>query len=169
MPILHCTAKLLSELKLQSKDLLPASDDPNSWHANLFVIDRRKCVIFTHDRTLYSFLALGLTKPDFQHFKEVFRQGLFKSLIANAIPQKQLERFISLNHDIEFGKTNSRSVLGSMNDLIFHIKYRIFADGGILNAEINKANQYINHIVMGAIGGSHSIDELRKYLGNLGV
>jgi len=152
MPTLHCTAKLLSELKLQSKDVLQTSVDVNSWHANLFVIDRRKCVIFTHDRTLYSFLALGLTKPDFQHFKEVFRQGLFKSLIANAIPQKQLERFISLNHDIEFGKTNSRSVLGSMNDLIFHIKYRIFADGGILNAEINKANQYINHIVMGAIG-----------------
>ena len=167
MPILHCTAKLLSELKLQSKDLLPASGDVNSWHANLFLIDRRKCVIFTHDKTLYSFLALGLTKPDFQYFKEIFRQGLFKSLMANEIQQKQLERFIALNHDIEFGKTSSRSVLGSMNDLIFHIKYRISADGGILNADINKANQYINHIVMGAIGGSYSIDELEKYLKNM--
>lgn len=54
-----------------------------------------------------------------------------------------------------------------MNDLIFHIKYRISADGGILNADINKANQYINHIVMGAIGGNYSIDELEKYLENL--
>ncbi len=167
MPTLHCTAKLLSELKIQSKDALPASDYMNSWHANLFRIDRRKCVIFTHDKTLYSFLALGLTKPDFQTFKEVFRQGLFKSLIANEIPQKQLERFISVNHDIEFGKTNNRSVLGSMNDLIFSIKYRISADGGILNTDIHKANHYINHIVMGAIGGNYSIDELEKYLGNL--
>jgi len=164
MPILHCTTKLLSELKLQSKDVLQASDDPNSWHANLFVIDRRKCVIFTHDKTLYSFLALGLTKPDFQNFKEVFRQGLFKSLIANEIPQKQLELFLSVNHDIEFGKTNSRSVLGSMNDLIFHIKYRISADGGIVSKDIHKANRYINNIVMSAIGGNYSIDELQKYM-----
>jgi hypothetical protein len=95
------------------------------------------------------------------------KQGLFKSLIANEIPQKQLERFISLNHDIEFGKTNNRSVLGSMNDLIFHIKYRISADGGILNADINRANQFINHIVMGAIEGNYSIDELGKYPDNL--
>lgn len=168
MAILRCTAKLLSELKLQSKDVLQTSDDLNSWHANLFRIVRRKCVIFTHDKTLYSFLALGLTKPDFQNFKEVFRQGLFKSLIANEIPQKQLELFLSINHDIEFGKTTSRSVLGSMNDLIFQLKYRISADGGILNTDINKANQYINHIVMGAIGGIYSIDELVKYLESLG-
>ncbi|MCG6863181.1 MAG: hypothetical protein LJE70_18225, partial [Chromatiaceae bacterium] len=31
------------------------------WHCNLLRIERRKCVLFTHDETLFSFLLCGLT------------------------------------------------------------------------------------------------------------
>lgn len=52
MPVLiHCTQKLLAEIPNNLIDLAASGD---GWHANLLRIERRKCVLFTHDATLYS-------------------------------------------------------------------------------------------------------------------
>ena len=87
MAILRCTQKLLYELKVKPSDSIQQPSELSSWHANLLRIDRRKCVLFTHDTTLYSFFVPGLKKPDFKNIREVFRQFFFKSLIAEDIPQ----------------------------------------------------------------------------------
>jgi len=79
MAILRCTQKLLSELKLKPSDGMQQPSELSGWHANLLRIDRRKCVLFTHNTTLYSFLVHRLKKPDFENFCEVFRQNLFKN------------------------------------------------------------------------------------------
>jgi len=57
MTILRCTKKMLSELKPEPSDSIQQPGDFSSWHANLLRIDRRKCVLFTHDTTLYSFFV----------------------------------------------------------------------------------------------------------------
>ena len=96
MAILRCTQKLLSELKLKPSDSIQQPSDLSGWHANLLRIDRRKCVLFTHDTTLYSFFVPGLKKPDFENIREVFGQNLFKSLMAENLPQKQKSTSASL-------------------------------------------------------------------------
>ena len=165
MAILRCTKKLLTELKTPNGDVIQTPNELNSWHVNLFRVDRRKCVIFTHDRTLYSFLALGLTKPDFQHFKEIFRQGLFKNLMADGIPKKQIIKVLLDDlQNIEFARTNNRSVLGSMNDLVFQVKSQISVWGGYSNVDIDKVNHYINRIPMSAIEKVFSIYEMQAFL-----
>ena len=164
MAILRCTQKLLSELKLNPSDTLQPGDELGSWHANLLRIDRRKCVIFTHDTTLYTFFISGLVKSHFKNFHEVFRQNLFKSLIAENLPQKQIELFLDDIREIEISKTNNRSVLGSMNDLTFQLKYQIADEGGLLNTDITKLNHDLNRIPMSAIEEIYSIYELRKLL-----
>ena len=69
MQISHCTKKLLHELgALGSK--IPAEHPAGvlgPWHANLIRIERRKCILFTNDRTLYSFLVPGVKKTDDFH------------------------------------------------------------------------------------------------------
>ena len=167
MAILRCTQKLLSELKLKPSDSKELPSDLSSWHANLLRIDRRKCVLFTHDTTLYSFFVSGLKKPDFENIREVFRQNFFKSLIAEDIPQKQIEIFLEANREIRISKTNNRSVLGSMNDLAFQLKYRIAAMGGLVNVGLAELNIELNRIPMSAIKEIYSIDELRKLLNKL--
>ena len=94
MLTLQCTNKLLKELKT---DLSPIKDtDPVSlWHANLLTLDRRKCALFTNDKTRYSFLVPGLKKPDFQAFGEVFLKNLFKFMLNDGIPQKGIEKVLS--------------------------------------------------------------------------
>jgi|LGVF01.1.fsa_nt_gb hypothetical protein len=162
MAILRCTQKLLSELKLKPSDSKELPSDISGWHANLLRIDRRKCVLFTHDTTLYSFFVHGLKKPDFENIREVFRQNFFKSLIAEDMPQKQIEIFLEANREIIISKTNNRSVLGSMNDLAFQLKYRIAYEGGIKNTDITKLIYDINRIPMSAIEEIYSIYELKK-------
>ncbi len=167
MAILRCTQKLLSELKLKPSDSMQHPSELGSWHANLLRIDRRKCVLFTHDTTLYSFFVPGLKKPDFKSIREIFRQNLFKSLMAENLPQKHIEIFLDDIRAIEICKTNNRSVLGSMNDLTFQLKYQIADQGGIEMTDITKLIHDLNRIPMSAIEEIYSIYELKKLFNKL--
>ena len=164
MATLRCTQKLLSELKQKPTGESQSSADFGSWHANLLRIDRRKCILFTHDQTLFTFFVPGLTKPHFQSFDEVFRQNLFKSLISENLPQEQIEIFLDNIREIKIAKTNNRSVLGSMNDLALHLKYQIADEGGLAGANIPKLNYDLNRIPMSAIKEVYSVYELKNVL-----
>lgn len=164
MITIQCTQKLLKELRLAPKGAVISTTPLGCWHANLLHIDRRKCVLFTNDKTRYSFLVPGLRKPDFQMLDEVFRQRLFKCLLAEDIGQEAIEKVLNEVREISFTKTHSRSVLGSMNDIVFHLEHWIHAEGGLLNADISDLNMKINRIPSGVLGYRYSVDLLRELL-----
>ena len=87
--------------------------------------------------------------------------------MAEKIPQKHIELFLDDIRKIEIAKTKNRSVLGSMNDLTFQLKYQIADEGGLLNTNIMKLNHDLNRIPMSAIEEIYSIYELRKLLTKL--
>ena len=64
MMFIHATQKLLQELK-QVVGEMPAFPT-ESWHANLLLIERRKCVLMTHDKTLYSVFMPALCQPQYE-------------------------------------------------------------------------------------------------------
>jgi hypothetical protein len=164
MAVLRCTKKLLKELKTVGSAGVHPAGPLGGWHANLLRIDRRKCVLFTQNATLFSFLVPGLKKPHYENFLEVFRQSLFKRLLHEEIPQRQIEAILDEHREIVIAKTNNRSVLGSMNDLAFQLRYQIVAQGGLENVDLYELNRYLNRIPMGAINAIYSIDELKALL-----
>ncbi|MFC1926065.1 DUF6933 domain-containing protein [Chloroflexota bacterium] len=166
MGIIRCTRKLLSELGLKSGDSAGQSAGIGSWHANLLWIERRKCVLFTNDQTLFTFIVTGMKRPQFENFSEVFRLNLFKNL-ANNVSQKQIEYMFSEHRELLITKTNSRSVLGSMNDLAFQAGWLIHDMGGLANIDYNVLNRKLNRTPMGAINYSNGIEELHKVLNQL--
>lgn len=165
MGIIKCTAKLLKELKT-----IPTIESARSpilwhWHANLLRVDRKKCVLFTNDQTLYSFLAFLRTRPPQQaEFAEIFRLGLFKSLMREGLAEPQIKYVLGNHGHIVITNTSSRSVLGSMNDLAFQIKSMIHAMGGLAAADLTEINRNLNRIPMSAIKYQISIDELIRKL-----
>jgi hypothetical protein len=167
MAILRCTKKLLTELKAKPQEETISLNELGSWHANLLTIDRRKCILFTHDSTLYSFFVPGLKKLQFENFREVFGQNLFKNLLWENFSQNQIEIILDEHREIIIAKTNNRSVLGSMNDLAFQLKYRIAAMGGLSNVDLAELNHDLNRIPMSAIKEVYSIYELRNLLDKL--
>lgn len=91
MATLRCTAKLLKELGVAPSKVDESGGCLSSWHANLLRIDRRKCVLFTNDSTLYAVFVPGLRKRQFQEIADVFVQSVFRSLRLAEFTQAQIE------------------------------------------------------------------------------
>ena len=168
MGIIRCTVKLLTELKTKPTNGSSQSSAWCDWHANLLWVDRKKCVLFTNNQTLYSFFLASIKKPLGKNFEEVFRLGLFKSLMTEGFAEPQVEYVLREHQHIVIAKTNSRSILGSMNDLAFQIKSMIYATGGLANADLSEINRQLNRIPMSAIKYKVSIDELKQLLADVG-
>ena len=64
MPVIRCTSKLLAEI-----DDPPTADSAvvapsliGDWYGNIFTIERRKCILFINEPTLFVCLSIGVTK-----------------------------------------------------------------------------------------------------------
>lgn len=168
MTILRCTLKLLKELKVSPSKVTDAEGGLVSWHANLLRIDRRKCVLFTNDLTLYSVFVPGLRKPQFQGIVDVFGQAVFRSLRLAEFTQAEIETVLDAiqgEAELQVTKTNNRSVLGSMNDLALQLEWQISSSGGLERCAIDNINERLNRIPMSAIKPhTYSVDALRDRL-----
>jgi hypothetical protein len=164
--ILHCTQKLLKEL---GNPPLQSPDEPNTglgnWYANLLTIDRRKCILFANEKTLYSFLIPKVKKENLKNIVDDFLLNLNLNLQAEGFPIEVIRRVMQEYTDIGFAKTASRQVLGSMNEIAFQHKYVIINHcGGIENIRILGVNKEINRTIMGGIQYLRPIESLRELL-----
>jgi hypothetical protein len=164
--LIHCTQKLLAEIPDR---LIDPSAPGERWHANLLRIDRRKCVLFTHDATLYSVFVPGLKKPDFEQLDAVFGQRLFKALLWDEFPQAQIEWMLEACRVIRFTRSSNRSVLGSMNDIRFHVGLHVEHDGGLASVDLAQLHHELNRIPFAAVGYQYPVEQLREYLGQVPV
>lgn len=90
--------------------------------------------------------------------------GLFKNLMGEGFTEQQIEYALRDHWNVTIAKTNSRSVLGSMNDLAFHLKCSIETMGGMDRADLSEVGRRLNRIPMSAIKYHCSIDELKRRL-----
>ena len=162
--IIRCTQKLLAELKNKSTQEESARGPFWSWHANVFNLERRKCVLITNDTTLFTMFIPALKKPDFESFHFVIGQHLFKNFLHENIPQRQIEAVLSECENIKYEKTNNRSVLGAMNDKKSQLEYLISADGGVAGTDIYEINHKLNRIISRAVGYKYPIEMLKEKL-----
>jgi hypothetical protein len=163
MAIIRCTTKLLNELGAKptsAPDQLPGLCD---WHANLLRLERKKYVLFTNDQTLYSLLVHWIKTPRSEDFLVRFRLGLFQSLTSEGFADVQVEYVLSEHTQVMITKTNSRSVLGSMNDLAFQIK-SLIRMSKLADVDLSEINRQLNRIPMSAIKYNVSIDEMKRRL-----
>ena len=168
MPIIRCTHKLLREMGLKAADLSteePDSSPLSSWHANLIYIARRKCILFTNDRTLFNFIAPDMRRVDIRNLGKIFLSYLPCVLNEEQLPRTVVEQIMSESAHITYGRTSNRSILGSMNDLAFHYKLHILNVGGVCSAEVPSIIKQLNHMPMGALKYAFPIEELKVLYG----
>jgi len=60
--LLRCTTRLLELLGDPVTEHWPAS--PDDWHANIFWVERRKCLLVSHVGTLFSLFAPAVRAAD---------------------------------------------------------------------------------------------------------
>ena len=167
MRIIHCTRKLLKELdvSLIDSDKIPQSiEGLGNWYANLLRIDRRKCLLFTNEKSLYTFLIPKVLKANLKNIEQEFLINLSYNLQYEGFGLDVISRVMQEYEEIGFAKTASKKVLGSMNQLTFEYEVLIEQKEGLENVKILELNHTINRTILNGTKFLHPIDALKKVL-----
>lgn len=170
MRLIRCTKKLQKEMgliKASFSELEPADACLGSWHANLLFIARRKCVLFVNDRTLFNFIVPDVSRVQLKALSGLFISWLACVLAEEEIPEYVREKIMAEYSKVEYANTNSKSVLGSMNDLAYHYEYLILSEGGVHSPAVPGIIKKLNHMPMGAIGYAYPIEALKAIYANV--
>jgi len=121
--VLQCTQKLLREAGEQSTGQVPNADPLDSWHANLFHWERRKCVIVVNDRTLFPVLLFGVKKLQLSDLPRAFTERFCSLLHERKVPTYITDRVRRLYSEAHLTTTSDRSVAGSLNQFVRELKW----------------------------------------------
>jgi hypothetical protein len=150
--VFSCTKKILDKIKKQKviEDNKVEIDFYN-WYVDLINLERKNYFLFTNSKTLFSFFLYAGTKKKIDNLEEIFEEKLKEQIIRQiGTNQNYLNSLFSTPKEYRFVKTNSRSVLGSMNDFKFQIKVQI-QHKGELKHTYNLINHLINQVPMGGL------------------
>ncbi len=172
--IIHCTKKLAAKLSkskmhIQTEAEIQAGAETSplgSWHAQVYEIDSRDCVLFTNDRTRYSMFMPGLSQSHFEHFDQSFKDIFMASLYKQGVSDSQLMRVELVLGKMTLDSTTNRSVMGSLNNLRHMVDGRLERVSNVMELDIVEINKFLPIIPMSGkdIGGHIFPEEEMKKL-----
>ena len=167
MPLIRCTQKLLKQLGTPKAELVEKAQDQGllgDWYASLFRLDRRKCILFTNAKTLYAFVVPAVRKDMLQALEKLFCTHLEENLRVEGFSDRAVRLVLDTYRKLQIGKTESKSVLGSMNDYAKNYRFHVEWEGGLIHSDTIDINKKLNEMPMSAIGYSNGITELKREL-----
>ena len=165
MSLICCTTKLLREIGVTPSKLRNESTSHGllgQWHANLLHIDRRKCLLFVNDKTLFNFIIPDVSRVQIRDLPTLFPFHLSCVLSDEHIPDPVKAQVLSEYDNLRIGKSSDRSVLGSSNELAFHYKYAILEVGGVHSVMVPAIIRQMNRMPLKMAGFHYPIDQLKK-------
>lgn len=166
--LIRCTSKLIKEIDLAKNDLVDNASQESTlgeWYTNLFFFQRKKCLIFTNARTLFTFISFGVNRAQIKNLGELFREGFGKALLDEGFDGALIQRMADECRDIQFGKTNDKSVIGAMNDHVRSAKWKVCCDGGLEKCDYTRLIKKLNRTPFSTRKFAYAIEELGKTLG----
>jgi uncharacterized protein DUF6933 len=120
MTILRCTAKLLKAMKAvpQAKPQL-ARNRLGEWTANLIRVSRIQLVIAVSEPTRF---GVVVDAAPYAALPERFGYALFQALLNIGIPGDVAAQEVESMYPLELAASNSRSVLGTLNQFAWHVE-----------------------------------------------
>lgn len=124
--VLRATVKLASKLRIKS---LQNYDNRVSafehWYGHLFSANKVQYILLTNVYSLYSVVFTAKGVLDLQYFAKTAAINLSELMETQKIGHLT-SRFVNDSfYSIEMVKTNDRSIIGSMNDMIHHVEFFI--------------------------------------------
>ena len=164
---IRCTRKVLKELGLKEEDLCDIKEPSGllgNWYSNLFTLDRRKTLIFMNERTLLSFIILGIRKNNMKDLPIVFHNGVKQVLSMEEFGSNIIQNVTQECLAIEITRTTNRDLLGNLNDLVNLYKSLVSADGGLKSCDLNSITKKINRTPQKNLEWSNSVEIVREIL-----
>ena len=161
MTTLRCTGKLLKRLGVRDPgEPPPAENQLGDWFANVIYSRRGHYILLVSERSLLPILT---TARDLDNLVSRFIEQLADVLSTLDIPRNIIDHELSHMEPVFYGRTNSRVVLGSMNDFVQMFKYILASDpeSGLRDLALHLAKA-----PCGPIGMKRPKDEARRLLVN---
>jgi len=150
MLFLKCTASVQKVIGLRKENLADGGGDTGAalgnWYVNQFEADNRSIFIFMSESTLLSFVLFKGKKPiTVESLPNMLLAGLQQLLEMRGLPKSAITKALA-DYEVGFyAKTDSRSALGSLNELVHFYRYMIEYDGGLATCDLTqiimKANE----------------------------
>ena len=148
MLYLKCTADIQKLVGLRQENLSMAADDGallGNWYVHRFPISRRKALVFMSETTFLSFILLqGKKAVTLDTLPNMLLAGLEQLLVMRGIPQEAVDRAFLHYQEGRFSKTDSRSALGTLNDIVFRYQWMIDHAGGLDACDLTDIIMRIN-------------------------
>lgn len=144
MVTLRLTHKLQKLLNIElTEQLEPTTSKLGDWYANFVPTLSGDLILFVNEKTLLS-VAIPIWESD--RLLVLFRLRIWNLLGMIGIQSKTIEHELHQYDQIQFGKTKSRSVLGSMNDIAF--QYQVIAEmaEGKADFSLSNAEYQLSHM-----------------------
>lgn len=137
-----CTKKLQDFLSLKASNLSDASSNNTllgAWYVNQIIINRRKVLVFMNEKTLLSFIVIGVKKSKTikDDFAEIFLHHFFNFMKSMEFPMSKMGQIMDDYQHTQFCKTDSRQALGNLNDLAFLYEHMIYDYGGLESCDVS--------------------------------
>lgn len=127
--IFRLTQKLAAKLHENPSGAAAPSDNPYlDWHASLFRANRSQYIILMNSASLYSVVMQGSGITDARTFLDHAVTSMRYTMAEDGITNFELAIVPHLD-SVTFSKTSSRSILGSLNELVYHAKYHLTEEG----------------------------------------
>jgi hypothetical protein len=152
MVTIRCTKKLLKFLNVvPDESSKPPTGALGDWYANLVPTIAGTLIIFVNERSL---LTVAVPEWEVQNLVPSFRIRVVNLLGMIGVPAEAAGRELRHLDHVHFGKTVSRTVIGSMNEIAF--QYQAMAEEGKGKGKgklsLSEAEERLSRLVCGPLG-----------------
>jgi hypothetical protein len=140
--ILQSTKKLQDLVGVKTSYIPDETERFQSWHANLFYLNRKKCLLLTHNESIYSLFLYNVVKKEVPTLMARIKEQLKEQMRRDDFTIAQIASMLESLGEIRYAKTSDRKVLGYMNNMIhtiqWHADYDETTDEFALSRRLNK-------------------------------
>lgn len=120
--IIHITKKLAEKMKKAGYEVPAKSDSQSSslgdWHANITTIQRRQCIVFTHDQTRFTVALTGITLKEIKDLEWWFSDMLGNTMLKMGYSEVLIQKALDAMGELHFDTDCSRSVQSTLRLMI---------------------------------------------------
>jgi len=170
MLLLRCTHKVLKLFNQRPRQAELCAPDTGlgDWYVNLAARRRRGFFVFVNAKSLYTLLVDARSATSIGGLVDRMLERLFLHLDDVVADEKVLAKVANEYRQVLIAKTASRSVLGSMNDLINHLCWnmdqQMLENGSV---DIGDIEARLNAIPQRPIGWCLAVERLTELVSAL--
>jgi hypothetical protein len=160
MLIVRCTARLFGRLKVKpQQEPRPSTTKLGDWYATILSMRPAHLVLLVNDSTR---LAAVLPARELSSLAKRIPEAIAEVLRELGAPADVIAEERRAMAEIAFAKTASRSVLGTMNDFVFHMELRAAAHEDI---DLLELAMFLNRTPVSPLSYKRPDDVVKEALG----